>query len=127
MISRYDWVNRMNKVRLTPKSFKVYGKNWSVKIKQVGGCYLCQDHIIRDGYAKIQIGGKMKAKYYWIRERHNPQLGVYYVLHGQMPIKEARKYEKSLYGHDYMLKFDNEESYNTRIAKLKASGERIVA
>lgn len=66
------------------------------------------------------------AKNYWIRERHNPQLGVYYVAHGVMSVKDAKKYEDSLYGYDYMLRFKTEDEYNAKIQELKDKGERFV-
>ena len=32
----------------------------------------------------------MKPKYWWIKERHNPQLGVYYVAIGRLRIAAAK-------------------------------------
>jgi len=69
----------------------------------------------------------MKAKYYWILERHNPQLGVYYIAYGNMPSRVAKEHEGSIYGHNYMLKFDSEEEYNQRINELKSKGVRVIS
>jgi hypothetical protein len=62
---------------------------------------------------------------YYIKERHNPQLGVYYVACGQMSIKKAKQAERRIYGDNYMLSFDTEQEYQAKIKSLKASGERI--
>lgn len=57
---------------------------------------------------------------YWIRERHNPQLGVYYVAMGKMTKAEAKKFERAIYGHDVMLPYPSEEAYNEAVKKLGA-------
>lgn len=63
---------------------------------------------------------------YYIKERHNPQLGVYYKAQGKLTKKEAREYETGcLYGSNYMLEYKTEEEYNEAIAKLKAEGHRV--
>jgi radical SAM superfamily enzyme YgiQ (UPF0313 family) len=64
-------------------------------------------------------------KKYYIKERHNPQLGVYYVLMGQISKAEAKRYEKPGYGDNYMLPYDTEAEYTQAIEKLKAAGERV--
>jgi len=61
----------------------------------------------------------MKAKYWWIKERDNPQLGVYYRGCGNMTVNEARQYESPLYGHNIMHRFDNEAAYKARCIELK--------
>jgi hypothetical protein len=68
----------------------------------------------------------MMAKKWWIKERHNPQLGVYYVGMGQISKAEAMRYENTLHGTNYMLSFDSEEAYNAKLAELKANGRKIV-
>ena len=65
------------------------------------------------------------VKPYWIKERHNPQLGVYYVAMGQKSVREAKKFEKSLYGMNYMHRFDSEREYIAELEKLRAAGETI--
>lgn len=68
----------------------------------------------------------MAAKYFWIKERDNPQLGTYYVAMGQISVKEAQKYErKSLYGSNIMHRFVSKEAYEKRLSELKAKGERV--
>ena len=51
-----------------------------------------------------------KKKWY-VKERHNPQLGIYFVACGQMSKTEAKKHEESLYGANYMLPFDSKKEY----------------
>jgi hypothetical protein len=65
-------------------------------------------------------------KKYYIKERHNPQLGVYYALMGQMSKTAAKKYEHSLYGDNYMIGYDTEGEYLEAIEKLKSNGSKIV-
>jgi len=67
----------------------------------------------------------MKCKYYWIKERHNPQLGVYYIPCGKMSVKEAKKMESSPYGDNYMHKFTSIGDYEAKIRELEALGERV--
>lgn len=50
-------------------------------------------------------------KPYWIKERHNPQTGVYYIKCGRLSVTEAKRKEKSLYGDNIMLRFDSEKEY----------------
>jgi len=64
----------------------------------------------------------MASKPYWIKERQNPQLGVYYVGCGQISVTKAKKYEKPLYGHNVMHRFASEQEYNARIAELRDKG-----
>ena len=64
-------------------------------------------------------------KQWYIMERHNPQLGVYYVAKGQMPKAEAKQYERPIYGHNYMLAFPTKEAYSAKIAELRNSGQAI--
>jgi len=63
---------------------------------------------------------------FWIKERINPQLGVYYVPCGQMSMRDADKYESgTLYGSNIMHRFNDEDSYKKRIEELKAAGESV--
>jgi hypothetical protein len=64
---------------------------------------------------------------YWIKERHNPQLGVYYVPYGELNTKQAKEFESSLYGSNTMLKFKTEKEYREKIESLKAAGEHVHA
>lgn len=59
---------------------------------------------------------------YWIKERHNPQLGVYFVAMGQMSKTTAMRSEGALYGHNYMHCYQTQEAYTARIAELKKLG-----
>ncbi len=67
----------------------------------------------------------MKPKFWWIKERYNPQLGVYYVPCGQLTISEARRKENSLYGTNCMKRFETEEKYLAEVMKLKKQGKRF--
>lgn len=67
----------------------------------------------------------MAKQAFWIKERHNPQLGVYYVACGQMSKMEAKKHETSLYGSNVMHSFATKEEYDTEILALKAAGDRV--
>jgi hypothetical protein len=55
----------------------------------------------------------MATKYYWIKERINPQFKKpYYVGMGAMTMKEAKKIEDDcLYGYNNMIKFPSECKY----------------
>ena len=65
----------------------------------------------------------MAAKCYWLKERHNPQFNQpYYVPLGQMTAREAKKYENTLYGTNYLHKFKTKDEYEKRITKLRAMG-----
>lgn len=65
-------------------------------------------------------------KSFWIKERHNPQSGVYYAAMGPMWKKEAKEYGKTLYGHNVMHEYKTEEEYINRITDLRASGETVI-
>lgn len=65
----------------------------------------------------------MKA--FWIKERHNPQLGVYFVRLGQMSAKEARAGEDSRYGYNYTHKFTTKAAYEAEIERLKSIGKSV--
>jgi len=68
----------------------------------------------------------MKPKYHWIKERHNPQLGTYYVKCGPMTVREAKSYEGSRgYGSNRMLRFASEEEYHAKINELHAAGKPV--
>lgn len=67
----------------------------------------------------------MASLKFWIKERHNPQLGVYFTPMGQMTIKAARNIENTLYGYNIMRSFDTEETYKAEIAYLKERGETV--
>jgi len=68
----------------------------------------------------------MKPKYYWIKERYNPQLGTYYSFLGNISVKEALQWEKTLYGLNFMHKFETKDKYDSEIEKLRSSGAKIL-
>ena len=67
----------------------------------------------------------MRPKYFWLKERHNPQLGVYWVTMGNITLEKARAHENAMYGTNYMHKFSTEKEYEEKIAQLIANGERV--
>lgn len=67
----------------------------------------------------------MAKQPYWIKERHNPQLGTYYVGMGQLSKAAAKRYEAPLYGDNVMHRFDSEADYNKRLAALRQSGASV--
>ncbi len=64
------------------------------------------------------LGYAMSNKYWWIKERHNPQLGVYYVGCGNISAAEAKAMESPLYGDNYMHKFSTKDEYEKRLKEL---------
>jgi hypothetical protein len=66
-----------------------------------------------------------RSKRFWIKERHNPQLGTYYVACGQLSKTTVKAQRQSLHGHNVMHGFDNWEDYNTRLIELQNAGEII--
>jgi len=65
-------------------------------------------------------------KKWYIKERHNPQLGVYYVAKGQLTKKEAKEYENAKYGENTMLSFETQAEYDAKIRALKVQGARFI-
>jgi hypothetical protein len=87
---------------------------------------------MRPGGSQAEIEGEiMKAKPlkktnpFWIKERHNPQLRVYYVGMGQLSVAAAKRHTKALYGHNYMLRFDTEADYQEKLNSLRKEGQRV--
>jgi len=64
-------------------------------------------------------------KKFYLKERHNPQLGVYYIAMGQMSKTAAKQAEGSIYGTNYMIPFDNVEDYMGKIKELELAGKSI--
>ena len=64
-------------------------------------------------------------KSFYIIERHNPQLGVYYIKAGQLTKKDAKARGNSIYGTNVMLEYPSEAEYNEAIEKLKKEGNRL--
>lgn len=61
-------------------------------------------------------------KKWYIKERHNPQLGIYYVAAGEMSKTEARQHEKPGYGMNVMIPYDNEMEYRVALGKFREDG-----
>jgi hypothetical protein len=70
--------------------------------------------------------GQNKMKNWYIKQRHNPQLGTYFVPMGQMLKARATEIQRgSLYGSNTMLAFPTEEAYNLYLNKLREEGKRV--
>ncbi len=78
-----------------------------------------------NGRSKPNRNGANMTKPYWIMQRINPQLGTYYVLHGQLSITAARKHEHAIYGTNIMHRFDSQADYLARIEQLRKEGAKI--
>lgn len=61
----------------------------------------------------------------WIKERHNSQLGTYYVACGEVPLRVARRMENPLHGSNKMHGYDTERAYEEALETLRRRGERI--
>ncbi len=66
-----------------------------------------------------------RIKRFWIKERHNPQLGIYYEGCGQLSNTAAKAHERPVYGDNVMLPFDTEEAYNAKLAALREAGQSV--
>lgn len=64
------------------------------------------------------------AKKFYLGERINPQLGTYWVRHGQLTKKDAKAKEKCLYGAKIMHPFETEAEYNQKIQELEQQGKK---
>ena len=62
----------------------------------------------------------MIGKFYWLKERHNPQFKKpYWKACGQITAKAAKAKEASIYGDTYMHEFVTKEEYEKKISELK--------
>ena len=61
-------------------------------------------------------------KKFYIKERHNPQLGIYYVAYGQLSKKDAKLMEDTLYGQNTMLEYSDRKSYDEALNKFRKAG-----
>ncbi len=63
----------------------------------------------------------MAGKYWWIKERDNPQFkNPYFLAYGRITVAAAKRMEEPLYGNNYMHKFDTEVGYLAAIKMWKA-------
>lgn len=67
----------------------------------------------------------MKHLPYWIKERNNPQLGIYFVACGQMSKSAAKRHERTLYGDNFMHEYATEAEYQAALAELRRQRQRI--
>ena len=58
----------------------------------------------------------MAGKYWYIRQRDNPQFSI---AQGNLTVSQAKKAEGSIYGHNTMLKFNTLEEYLTKCKELE--------
>ncbi len=60
-----------------------------------------------------------KNKYWYIKERHNPQFKKpYYILLGNISAKDAKACENTLYGYNIVHRFETYELYKQGIRKF---------
>lgn len=65
-------------------------------------------------------------KFYYLGERHNPQLSKpYYIKFGQLTKKDAKDKGNTLYGSIDVISFDTEKKYNDFIQKKKEEGYTV--
>jgi hypothetical protein len=63
------------------------------------------------------------AKFFYLKERHNPQFDApYYIMEGQLTKRDAIKKTKTIYGWNAMIPYENEILYKEAIDKLKEEG-----
>lgn len=67
----------------------------------------------------------MAKKYWYIKERHNPQNGVSFTPLGNISKSEAKKHEKTIYGQNIIHKYESLEVYQTEISRLIANKEKV--
>lgn len=61
----------------------------------------------------------MKYKYWYIKERWNPQHNKpSFTALGNISTTEAKKYEKTLYGTNYVIRYSNYTDYENRCKEL---------
>ena len=70
----------------------------------------------------------MAGKYYWIKERHNPQFDKpYYVACGRITTRQAKKMENgTLYGANYMHRFNTWKEYKAKLRELGVKEEGYI-
>lgn len=61
-----------------------------------------------------------RVKLFYIKERHNPQLDVYYIAEGQLSKAMAKRKESSLYGYNIMRSFETKDAYDAACKELNA-------
>jgi hypothetical protein len=60
-----------------------------------------------------------REKPFWIKQRYNPQLGIYYVPCGQLSKTKAKKMENSLYGSNVMHSYPDEKTYQEALVEIQ--------
>lgn len=68
---------------------------------------------------------KRAPKKYYICERDNPQLGIYYIACGMLSKTAAKRKEQAIYGHNTMLPFDTLTEYQEKVAQLRREGHKV--
>ena len=69
----------------------------------------------------------MAGKYWWIKERDNPQFKKpYFIAYGRITVADAKKLEAPLYGRNYMHKFKTEAEYLSAIERWNCSTHIIL-
>lgn len=66
-----------------------------------------------------------RVKPWWIIERHNPQLKVYFVGLGQLSKTAAKRHGRPIYGTNYVHEYPTEADYKAKLAELKKKGNSV--
>lgn len=71
----------------------------------------------------------MKNKYWWIKERHNPQFKKpYYILYGNsLSIARAKEIENTSYGDSIMHRFETKELYDAMVNRLNNEKQDVMS
>jgi hypothetical protein len=61
----------------------------------------------------------MAGRYWYIKERNNSQFkSPYYIALGNLTVPKAKEAEGSIYGLNFILKFDSKEEYLNKCKEL---------
>jgi hypothetical protein len=76
---------------------------------------------------KVGARGIMKPKFWYIKERFNPQFDKpYYRALGNISKLEASRHESTLYGYNSIIRFDNEEDYKAALVRLNLAPKNTI-
>jgi hypothetical protein len=68
----------------------------------------------------------MRTRPFWIKERHNPQLGTRYEARGQMSYAAAKRECRTLYGENLMHEYRTKSDYEAKLKQLQEQGQRVI-
>jgi len=68
---------------------------------------------------------KRLGKYWYIKERHNPNIGIYYIPMGRLTKAQAEKHISPLFGMNTMLRYKTDEEYRKALAEYGIEGKTV--